>query len=115
MIHRNREAYEDLQMSLSLGGACESDSLHRCSHLASTIFDVRVCTTIHGMNILQAEEKELINGSSDFLGLNHYSSDFVIDNAEGDFISHWGKPSKGEHAFTRMHACMQVMDGLPHM
>ncbi|KAG5189660.1 beta-glucosidase, family GH1 [Tribonema minus] len=41
------------------------------------------------------EEKVLLKGSSDFLGLNHYSSDFVQDSGDGDFISHWGKPSKG--------------------
>ncbi|KAG5177022.1 beta-glucosidase, family GH1 [Tribonema minus] len=41
------------------------------------------------------EEKALLKGSSDFLGLNHYFSDFVKDSTKGEFVSHWGITSKG--------------------
>jgi hypothetical protein len=47
--------------------------------------------------LLQEEEKALVKGSSDFLGLNHYSTDIAKDNAEGDFVSHWGTTAKGDH------------------
>eukprot|EP00611_Tribonema_gayanum_P016113 TRINITY_DN2810_c0_g1_i1.p1 TRINITY_DN2810_c0_g1~~TRINITY_DN2810_c0_g1_i1.p1 ORF type:complete len:565 (+),score=139.22 TRINITY_DN2810_c0_g1_i1:188-1696(+) len=40
-------------------------------------------------------EKKLISGSSDFLGLNHYASEFIQHNEAGDFVSGWGTVTKG--------------------
>lgn len=42
------------------------------------------------------EQKALLKGSSDFMGLNHYFSDFIkAADSETEFVSHWGVSSKG--------------------
>jgi beta-glucosidase/6-phospho-beta-glucosidase/beta-galactosidase len=42
---------------------------------------------------MQEEEKLLVKGSCDFLGINHYMTDIIRDGSDGDFVSHWGKKS----------------------
>ncbi|CAM9335956.1 unnamed protein product [Discosporangium mesarthrocarpum] len=41
-------------------------------------------------------EKKLLKGSSDFFGLNHYSSDLAEDDSgPGRYVSHWGTVNSG--------------------
>ncbi|CBJ30694.1 Beta-glucosidase, family GH1 [Ectocarpus siliculosus] len=43
-----------------------------------------------------ADEKALLKGSSDFFGLNHYSTDYAEDDSgPGHYVSHWGTVNTG--------------------
>jgi beta-glucosidase/6-phospho-beta-glucosidase/beta-galactosidase len=53
--------------------------------------------------IIQEEEKLLVKGSSDFLGINHYMTDIIRDGSNGDFVSHWGKKSSNGYFDDQVH------------
>jgi hypothetical protein len=60
----------------------------------------------------QEEEKALVLGSSDFLGINHYMTDIIRDGANGDFISHWGKKSSNGYFDDQVYVNLQMISNI---